>query len=221
MTQPDAIDHGAAVRFPGTCRGRPRASLSNSFIGVYLRSFAAKCAAWGAVPDRKPAAVGFIAVTLLLAPGVGAESYKIGVVDPNRVVERSPQYEAAGKALRVEVEERERNLRQQQEQITVLQSKLERDAALMSESEMQRLQNDIRSRTRKLKYAQDEFQEDFALRQNELRTKLGKQVQEVVIELAKELGIDLVISEGLVYYSPRVDISDLVIERLKRDSATK
>ena len=164
---------------------------------------------------------GLCMLMLLLAVPGGAEEYKIGVVDPNRVVELSPQYAAAGKALQGEVEERERNLRQQQEQITILQSKLERGAALMSESEMQRLQNDIRSRTRKLKYAQDEFQEDVALRQNELRTKLGKQVREVVVELAKEKGIDLVITEGLVYYSPRVDISDLVIERLKRDSGTK
>ena len=164
---------------------------------------------------------GFLILSLTLLAPVGAQEYKIGVVDPNRVVELSPQYAAAGKALQGEVEERERNLRQQQEQITILQSKLERDAALMSESEMQRLQNDIRSRTRKLKYAQDEFQEDVALRQNELRTKLGKQVREVVVELAKEKGIDLVITEGLVYYSPRLDISDLVIERLKRDSGTK
>jgi outer membrane protein len=165
--------------------------------------------------------VGPLALTLFLAAGVHADQYKIGVVDPNRVVELSPQYEAAGKALQGEVEERERNLRQQQEQITILQRQLERDAALMSESEMQRLQNDIRSRTRKLKYAQDEFQEDVALRQNELRTKLAKQVREVVVELAKEKGIDLVITEGLVYYSPRMDLSDLVIERLKRDAASK
>ena len=168
-----------------------------------------------------PSPFACIALTLLLVPCARAAEYKIGVVDPNRVVELSPQYAAAGKALQGEVEERERNLRQQQEQITTLQGKLERDAALMSESEMQRLQNDIRSRTRKLKYAQDEFQEDVALRQNELRTKLGKQVREVVVELAKEQGIDLVITEGLVYYSPRVDISDLVIERLKRESGTK
>jgi outer membrane protein len=169
----------------------------------------------------KPSSVGLLALILVLVPGARAGDYKIGVVDPNRVVELSPQYAAAGKALQGEVGERERNLRQQQEQITILQTKLERDAALMSEGEMQRLQNDIRSRTRKLKYAQDEFQEDVALRQNELRTKLGKQVREVVVELAKEQGIDLVITEGLVYYSPRVDISDLVIERLKRDSAAK
>ena len=149
------------------------------------------------------------------------EEYRIAVVDPNRVVEASPQYEAAGKALRAEVEDRDRGLREQQEQITALQRKLERDGPLMSADELQRLQNDIRSRTRKLKYAQDEFQEDFTLRQNELRTKLARQVREVIVELAKEMQIDLVISEGLVYYSPRIDISDKVIERLKHELSSK
>jgi outer membrane protein len=163
----------------------------------------------------------FAALALLAAAPAGAADFKIAVVDPNRVVELSPQYSAAGKALQSEVEDRERDLRKQQEQMGELKRKLERDAALMSENEIQRLQNDIRSRTRKLKYDQDEFQEDFALRQNELRTKLAKQVQEVVVELAKELEIDLVVSDGLVYYSPRIDISDKVIERLKRESGSK
>lgn len=147
----------------------------------------------------------------------GAAEYRIAVVDPNRVVEQSPQYEAAGAALQREVEERERLLREQQDQVTALQGRLEREGALMSESEIQRLQNDIRSRNRKLKYARDEFQEDFALRQNELRTKLAAQVREVVVEVAKEQEIDLVVSEGLVYFSPRIDISDKVIERLKQE----
>lgn len=167
---------------------------------------------------------GFVVVLIFLfwgGPGLAAEDYKIAVVDPNRVVENSPQYEAARKSLQREVEERERNLRTQQEEIAELQRRLEREGDLMSQSEAQRLQNDIRSRTRKLKYAQDEFQEDLTLRQNELRTKLARQVQEVVVELAKELEIDLVLSEGLVYFSKRIDISDQVVERLKREFTAK
>lgn len=162
-------------------------------------------------------------LSLLLGWGHGfaAEAYRIAVVDPNRVVESSPQYDAARKALQREVEERERNLRAQQDEIAQLQRRLELDGEIMSQSELQRLQNDIRSRTRKLKYAQDEFQEDLTLRQNELRTKLARQVQEVVVELAKELEIDLVLSEGLVYFSKRIDISDKVVERLKREFSAK
>ena len=168
------------------------------------------------VVSHQPLLIGLLLGTMAVSAW-SEDSYRIAVVDPNRVVESSPQYEAAGRALQGEVDERERDLRQQQEEITALQRQLERDGSLMSENEAQRLRNDIRSRTRKLKYAQDEFQEDFALRQNELRTKLARQVQEVVVELAKELEIDLVVSEGLVYYSPRIDISDQVVERLKQE----
>jgi outer membrane protein len=131
------------------------------------------------------------------------------------VVEQSPQYESARKALQEEVADRERALREQQTKLDELKKNLERDGPLMSEEEIARLQNDIRTRDRKVKYAKAEFQEDFALRQNELRTKLVQQVREVVQEVAKEQKMDLIVSEGVVYFSERVDISAQVIERLQ------
>lgn len=152
---------------------------------------------------------------------MAATDYVIAVIDPTRIVEQSPQYEAARGQLQKEVGEREQKLVEQQEQITELQKKLERDSALMSEDEIQRLKADIRNRDRKLKYAKAEFREDFSLRQNELRTKLAKQVEEVVAELAREEKIDLILSEGLVYVSKRMDISEKVIERLKQKFKAK
>jgi outer membrane protein len=82
---------------------------------------------------------------------------------------------------------------------------------------VKRLQNDIRTRKRRLRYARAELQEDFALRQSELRTKLVKQVEEVVRQIAKEQDIDLIVSEGVVYFSDRIDISADVVERLKEE----
>jgi outer membrane protein len=140
----------------------------------------------------------------------------IGVIDPARIEEQSPQYEAARAQLQKELTEREQRLGEQQLQVAELQKKLERDAALMSKDEIQRLQTDIRNRDRKVKYAKAEFREDLSLRRNELRNKLAKQVEEVVTELAREENIDLIFSESLVFYSSkRIDISDKVIERLK------
>jgi outer membrane protein len=144
-----------------------------------------------------------------------APDYVIAVIDPTRIVEQSPQYEAARAQLQKEVSDREQKLVEQQKQIVELQQRLDRDGALMSEGEIQRLQSDIRNRERKAKYAQAEFREDFSLRQNELRAKLAKQVEEVVAELARDENIDLILSEGLVYVSKRMDISEKVIERLK------
>jgi outer membrane protein len=158
---------------------------------------------------------------LCLAAQAQALDYKIGVVDPERVIEESPQYEAARQSLQEEVADRERALREQQAKLDELKKNLERDAPLMSEEELARLQNDIRNRDRKVKYAKAEFQEDFALRQNELRTKLIAQVREVVQELAKEQKIDLIVSEGVVYFSERVDMSAQVIERLQSKAKRK
>jgi outer membrane protein len=150
------------------------------------------------------------------APGVLSADYVIAVIDPNRIVEQSPQYEAARQELQKEVTEREQQLADQQAQIAELQQKLERDSALMSEEEIKRLSNDIRNRDRKLKYAQAEAREDLTLRQNEMRTKLGKQVEEVVTELAKEKRIDLIVSgEDVFYFSERIDISTEVVERMR------
>ena len=141
--------------------------------------------------------------------------YVIAVIDPTRIVEQSPQYEAARAQLEREVSDREQKLAEQKTQLVELRQRLENDAALMSEEERQRLRTDIRNRDRKVKYAQAEFREDVSLRQNELRTKLVKQVKEVVAELAREENIDLILSEGLIYVSQRIDISDQVIARLK------
>lgn len=144
-----------------------------------------------------------------------AQDYVVAAIDPNRVVEQSPQYEAARRELQRELEEREQKLASQQAELEELQKKLERDGALMSQEELQRLQNDIRNRERRLKYAQSEAREEITLRQNELRTKLGKQVEEVVTELAKERNIDLIVSgEDVFYFSKRIDISADVVERM-------
>jgi outer membrane protein len=154
---------------------------------------------------------------LLAAPAGAAQDLKIAVIDPNRIVEESPQYEEARQTLSSEVADREADLLDQQEAVDRLEEKLERDGALMSEEEVKRLQNDIRARKRRLRYAKAEFQEDFALRQSELRTKLVKQVEEVVRRIAKEQDIDLIVSEGVVYFSERIDISADVVERLKEE----
>ncbi len=171
------------------------------------------------MPIRLWRSLVIFAVLLCCMTSVVAQTaaYTIAVIDPNRIVEESPQYEEARGMLSTEAKDREAELLDQQGNLDRLTEQLERDGALMSEQEVQRLQNDIRARKRKLRYAKAELQEDFALRQTELRTKLVKQVEEVVQRIAKEKGIDVILSEGLVYFSPRVDISGEVIDRLKQE----
>jgi outer membrane protein len=158
-----------------------------------------------------------LASALSVFAASAADDFKIAVIDPNRIVEESPQYEEARRTLSSEVSEREAELLDQQDSVDELTAKLERDGPLMSEDEIKLLQNDIRARKRRLRYARAELQEDFALRQSELRTKLVKQVEEVVRQIAREQDIDLIVSEGVVYFSERIDISAQVVQRLTEE----
>ncbi|MBL3599272.1 MAG: OmpH family outer membrane protein [gamma proteobacterium endosymbiont of Lamellibrachia anaximandri] len=162
--------------------------------------------------------LGKIGVFLLLltffAGNALAESYSIAFVNATKVFEESLQYKEARKRLQAEFSRREKDLLSSKKQLKQLEDKLQRDGAVMSESEVKRLERDILSRRRKLKNAQTEFREDLNLRQNEEFKKLRQQVREVIQQVGKEEKIDLILSDGVVYFSEKIDISDKVLEKL-------
>lgn len=164
--------------------------------------------------------IGLLSASLLaltlLSGAVSAESYRIGFVNATKVFEESPQYNDARDRLQTEFSRREKDLLADQKQLKQLEEKLQRDGTVMSESEVKRLERDILSRNRKLKNAQTEFREDLNLRQNEEFKKLRTQIREVIQEVGKKEGIDLIVSDGVVYFSKRIDISDLVLGKLKQ-----
>lgn len=155
-------------------------------------------------------------VLLLMSGQLYAEDYRIAFVNATKVFEESPQYQAARDRLQTEFSRREKELLSEQKQLKQLEEKLQRDGSVMSESEVKRLERDILSRGRKLKNAQTEFREDLNLRQNEEFKKLRQQVREVIQEVGKAEKIDLIVSDGVVYFSKKIDISDLVLEKLRK-----
>ncbi|MEW8193112.1 MAG: OmpH family outer membrane protein, partial [Candidatus Thiodiazotropha sp.] len=153
---------------------------------------------------------------LFVTGSVVAEEYRIGFVNATKVFEESPQYKEARERLQTEFSRREKDLLASQKQLKQLEEKLQRDGSVMSESEVKRLERDILSRSRKLKNAQTEFREDLNLRQNEEFKKLRQQVREVIREVGKSEKIDLIVSDGVVYFSKKIDISDKVLEKLRQ-----
>ena len=59
------------------------------------------------------------------------------------------------------------------------------------------------------------FQEDVNFRRNEEMGKVQKLIGEAVIAVAEEGGYDIVLA-NVPYVSPKADISDSVIEKLKK-----
>lgn len=140
---------------------------------------------------------------------------KVVYVDADKVVKNSPQFEEVVRELEEEFSRRKDELRSRRKQLQDLEDKLKRDGSVMSESEVRRLEADIRSHQRKMKHAVEELDDDMSLRRNEALNRLLRQVQEVIREVGKEEDIDLIFSTGVAYFNEKVEISDKVLARLK------
>ena len=144
------------------------------------------------------------------------DTYKIGAVNAIRVLEQSPQAERARKMIEEEFTSRDKQLISEQKSIKELEDKFNKDKAILSEQERTKLERDIISNRRDLKRKQDEFREDLTYRRNEEMGKIQKQIIQAIQQVAKDNKYDLVLSEGVLYESPKIDMSGLVIEHLKK-----
>lgn len=153
---------------------------------------------------------------LMLGVQAFAADYKIGVVQAVRVLESAPQAEAAKKKLETEFAGRDKQLANDQKALKALEDRLAKDGAIMSETERVRLERDIISKRRDIKRSSDEFREDVNFRRNEEFGKIQRQIVEAIKQIADEQKFDLVLGEGVIYASKTVDMTDQVIERLKK-----
>ena len=157
-----------------------------------------------------------ISLLSMSCQAVIAEDYKLGAVNAIRVLEQSPQADNARSVIEKEFAPRDKQLLAKQKELKALEDRLVKDGAIMSETERSKLERDIINQKRDLKREQDEFREDFNFRRNEEFAKIQRDIVDAIQKVAKENNYDVVLSDGVIYASPKVDISDLVIEYLKK-----
>lgn len=157
-----------------------------------------------------------LGVCAVIAAPLQAADLNIGVVDIGRLLDESPQAKSAMKALQDEFAPRQRNLVSEETKLREEQQKLERDAAVMGESERRDAERDLRQRTRELARQQNEYLEDLNLRRNEELGQLQRRLLEEVQSFARANNYDLIVGDGVLYASNAVDVTADVLAGLER-----
>jgi len=151
---------------------------------------------------------------LLLAANASYADLKIGFVNIPAVLEKAPQAEKAKKRLEQEFSPRDKQLVAQQKEIQSLDDKMAKDAAVMGESARANLEKEILNKKRDAKRAQQEFSEDFNARRNEELGKLQRRIVEAIREIAKAQNFDLLLTDGVIYASDKIDVTSQVQQKL-------
>ncbi len=148
------------------------------------------------------------------AAAVGAAELKVAVVSFQKILEKSPLAEAATKRIEGEFRPREKQMAEKKKELRKNEERLDKDGAIMSEAERQKLDRDIVATRRDIKRDEQEFQEDLNRRQGEELQKLQRKVLEIVRAMGKDGAYDVILTDGVLYFSDRVDITDAVMQRM-------
>ena len=146
--------------------------------------------------------------------GTAQAQAKIGVVNVGRLLQESPQAQAASQALENEFANRRRELENQQKDLKAREDKLQKDGAVMAANERAAAEKALRDGQREFARKQNEFLEDLNVRRNEVLGQLQRTILQEVQTYAKGAGLDVVVSEAL-YASPSVDVTQQVLSALQ------
>ena len=146
---------------------------------------------------------------------VNAAELKIGVVNAGAVLDKSPQKTQALSRLEKEFSARGKSLEGKLKNLRDDQDKLAKDGAILGADEQKTKERKILSDQRELKRLQDEYSEDLSIRRNEELRKLEQKIAQTIVDLAKKESYDLVVYQGVIYASEKVDMTAKVLELLK------
>lgn len=169
-----------------------------------------------------------IAVAFALAPAVPAEaqapaasaSARVGYVDMKRLLDNAPQVISGRERLENEFAQRDTALKADEARLATLRERFERDGAVLTKDIADAQKREVDALERSIRRTREELRGELKTRSDQELDKSWQQINNAVVEYAREQGYDLIVPSPVVYASPRIDITDAVLERLKRDFQT-
>uniref|UniRef100_UPI003340D221 OmpH family outer membrane protein n=1 Tax=Castellaniella defragrans TaxID=75697 RepID=UPI003340D221 len=142
-----------------------------------------------------------------------AQGTKIGFVSTERILRDSKPAKAAQAKIESEFKRRDEELQKLATNLRTQAQKLDKDAPVLSETERIKQQRQLADLDSDLQRKRREFQEDFNRRRNEEFSAIVEKADAAIKKIAEQQNYDLIIQDA-VTVSPRVDITDQVIQAL-------
>jgi len=146
-----------------------------------------------------------------------AASPKIGVVMAERLLKEAPQMEALNSDILKKFSGRKDELVDMEADIKKLQGEYKRNELVMTQDKLDELKNKIIGNLQVFKQKEASFNQDLTAVRNEKLGALQTQIRGIIKNIADKEDYDLILSDGVVHASGKIDITDKVISRMKKD----
>lgn len=142
---------------------------------------------------------------------------RIGYVDMKRLLDNAPQVVAGRQKLEREFAPRDSELSAEETRLATMRSRQDRDSAGMTTNETEASRREIDALERSIKRKREGLRSELKSRSDQELDRSWREINNAVVEFAREQNIDLIVPSPVVYASQRIDVTDQVLERLKRD----
>ena len=165
--------------------------------------------------------------SLLLAPlsttVQAADAFKMGVVDPQAVLEKSKAGKKALEGLKEYVNTRQKLLSRDEEELRNYEKKLKDQAAKLSDAEKKEKETQFRTRIQDYQKRAQEFNQELQGKQKELVDDYMKRIASATQAVAEKGGFSIVVDRGseqtvkiVIYNKDTVDLTEQVIKEFDR-----
>ncbi|HRQ65266.1 MAG TPA: OmpH family outer membrane protein [Xanthomonadaceae bacterium] len=153
----------------------------------------------------------------LAAPVAAQDGLRIAYVDMQRLVDESPQTLESRARLQREFEARDALLSEDEARLAALEQRQRSDAAIMSAADAEALDREIETLRRSVRQTRERLRTELNERAESEYRRFFQQISDSVIEFARDEGIDLIVPGPVVFASNRIDVTERVLERLRRE----
>lgn len=154
-------------------------------------------------------------LSMAMASYAQAQPVQIGYVDMKRVLDNAPQVLAGRSLLDQEFRARNDEIELDESRLTLMESRLAQ--ADMTSDEYRRLERDALELRRNVERRKEDLRDELSFRRTEEVQRLEEQINLAVQEIAERNGYDLIVSSPVVYASPDLDITDMILDQLEAE----
>jgi outer membrane protein len=130
------------------------------------------------------------------ALAAGKDSFRVGVIDPQTVIEKSKAGSRALAALKEHAQARETVMKNDQKELESLQEELKAGESNLKEEEQKRKQERFAQKYQAWQKQGQEFQNELAQKQKDLVQEYMNKIEEATSAVASRHGFDVVIDKG-------------------------
>ena len=148
----------------------------------------------------------------ILTGSIGQESFKLGVVDSNRVLQNYQKAVEADKLLKNAEARLKKNLDQISEEIRTLNEKKEKTELFVEEAQTADLENQIQLKQMEYQRELEQGRQALIEKNKELMNPIFKELEQLIVNTGKVENYDLIIDrQAALYFNEKYDITDKLI----------